>query len=85
MLFAGWLLLFEPGQPPLLLQCMRLVGRSASCDASQQAINDTYQHLYVWPLLGFIAAGFVAIVLIHFLHPDRRARQAVGYRAISRG
>jgi hypothetical protein len=45
-LFAGWLLVFEPGRPQPLVQCMRLVGRSAECEATEQAIN-----------LGFYAGG----------------------------
>ena len=64
-------LLFDPGfevyglamsQPPFT--CQRLVGRSLACDDAVNAANTTWLWLHQYPMLLFIAAGYVAIAFI---------------------
>lgn len=79
--FSFLVLLFDPGsdvfwrsfnQPPLT--CARFIGRSAQCDAAVNAANAAWQWLHVYPLLLFVAAGYVAIVLVALLGHRARTR-----------
>lgn len=77
---AGWsifvlvLLVFDPGfvQTPT---CMRLVGRSAECQALADAWNDAAWRQHTLPLLVLIAAGYVAILLVAITGRRRRANR----------
>jgi hypothetical protein len=81
---AGWsivvlgLLVFEPGfaQAP---SCMRLVGRSAECEALAEAWNRALWWQNTLPLIVVIAAGYLAILLVALAGRRRRAtRRATG-------
>jgi hypothetical protein len=77
------LLWFDPGSAaywshPVL--CMRLVGHSAACEATQARINDAWQWLHVWPLLIAMASGYVTIAVIAL--QGRRRRSAKGGQAL---
>ena len=49
-------------EPPFT--CNRTVGHSAACDQAIQTLNDSWNWLHTYPLLGFIVLGYVAIVVI---------------------
>jgi hypothetical protein len=72
-LFALALLVFDPAfvQPPT---CMRLVGRSAECQAIADAWNQTAWTQHTLPLLLAIAAGYVGILVVAIRGQRRRAR-----------
>ena len=76
---AGWsifvlvLLVFDPGfvQTPT---CMRLVGRSAECQALADAWSDAAWRQHTLPLLALIAAGYAGILVVA-IAGRRRARR----------
>ena len=80
---AVGLLLFNPGQPSVLLACMRMVGRSAACEAGQQTVNDASWWLHTLPLMATIAAGYIAVVILKLRGAP--APRASDKRAMSRG
>lgn len=76
------LLFFDPGfvQGP---SCMRLVGRSADCEAQAAAWNDAFWWQHTFPLFALIAAGYVAIGLVVLIGGRRRRKR--GGRVVSDG
>ena len=74
-LFVLALLYFDPGcaQGPL---CMRLVGRSAACQAQAATWNDVLWQYRTLPLLAVVAAGYVAILVVAVLGRSRRRNDA---------
>ena len=63
--------LYNPGAEPywrLLTQptftCNRTVSHSAACDQAIQTVNDSWNWLHIYPLLGFIVLGYVAICVV---------------------
>jgi hypothetical protein len=69
------LVLFFPNDHQLL-PCMRLVGRSAACEADQATINAAYETYQTIPALVAVAAGYVGIAAARFLKVRRRGRPA---------
>ena len=69
-------LIFDPGYQSVLLGCMRLVGRSATCEAQQQAINQAWTWLHTVPLILTIAMGYLAIVVTALVRRRRRLSSA---------
>ncbi len=65
------LLVFDPGfvQGP---SCMRLVGRSAECEAQARAWNGALWWQHTVPLFAVIAAGYVAIAIVGLMGSRRR-------------
>jgi hypothetical protein len=47
-----------------LLGCMHLVGRSAACEAQQEAINQRWWQYQTLPMILAIAACYVGIVIV---------------------
>lgn len=54
---------FNPGFGELAL-CMRLIGRTAECEATQQAYNDVAMWTYQVPVAVALIAGYVAIAIV---------------------
>ncbi len=76
-------LLLDPGgdvlwrafsTPPFT--CGRLVGRSFACDTALQALDHTWHWLHTYPMLAFIALGYVAILAIAIRGRSRGTRRA---------
>ena len=74
-----WFLVFDPGyQPSVLLHCGAFIGRSAACEAGQDAMNEAWQWLHIWPLLIACASGYVAIAIIRLRGRSRRQSSRPG-------
>ena len=74
---AFCIVFFDPGHSQsMVMPCLRLVGRSPECEASQAAINQAWQILHVWPLLIAVASGYVAILVVAARGARRRRRLA---------
>ena len=65
------LVLYNPGSEPYWRQmtqppftCNRTVSHSAACDQAIQTANEAWNWLHIYPLLGFIVLGYVAIGVI---------------------
>lgn len=81
-------LYFDPGSEPYWsnpLLCMRLVGRTAACQAGQNTINDAWQWLHFWPLLLACVSGYIAIVVVAIRGPRRRRGERPGDPAMTHG
>ena len=57
-------ILFVPATNGGLLGCMDLVGRSAACEAQQEAINESWWQYQTLPVILAITAGYVGIVIV---------------------
>lgn len=68
------ILFYYPFEPSVL-PCMRLVGRSAACEAAQAVLNDELFRHRGLPLLVSVVAGFAGIVLVR-LRGRRRQRDS---------
>lgn len=56
--------------------CMHLVGRSAVCEAQQEAINEAWWQYQTLPMILAIAAGYVGIVIVR-LRATRSGKHAL--------
>ena len=57
-------ILFVPTANGDLLSCMRPVGRSAACDAQQEAVNQIWWDYHTLPIMLTIASGHVGIIVV---------------------
>lgn len=76
-MFALALVVLVPGMG-LSVPCMRLVGRSAACEATQATVNRVHEVLLVWPMAACIVAGYLAIVLVALRRPSDAASPSDG-------
>ena len=66
-------LYYNPGSEPFWriyteppFTCNRTVSHSASCDQAIQTLNDSWNWLHTYPLLGFIVVGYLAVGVIAY-------------------
>jgi hypothetical protein len=63
MVVVVWLVVV-PGDTSGSPTCMHLVGRSAACEARQNAVNQVWWDYRILPTLLAFAAGYIGIVVI---------------------
>ena len=66
IVILAWVL-FYPAAGHELLGCMRLIGRSAQCEAQQQVVNDLWWQYQTLPALAGIVSGYLGIVVFRIV------------------
>jgi ABC-type microcin C transport system permease subunit YejB len=61
---AFLILLFDPGGALTVEPCMRLISRTAACEARMQELNDGYWFRHTLPLILVALSGYVAIGIV---------------------